>query len=197
MLILASTSRYRRELLSRLRLPFTTFSPEIDETPADGEAPEHTALRLAVAKARAAERTFPQALIIGSDQVAELDGVRLDKPGGRERARDQLLSASGREVVFHTAVALLRASTGDTLTAIVPTAVRFRTLTGAQIDAYLDLEQPYDCAGSAKSEGLGITLLERIAGDDPTALIGLPLIALTSMLTQFGADVLTSNQARL
>jgi len=132
-------------------------------------------------------------LIIGSDQVAELDGLRLDKPGDREQARAQLRQASGREVVFHTAVALLRASTGETLSAMVPTAVRFRNITADQIDTYLELEQPYDCAGSAKSEGLGITLLERIAGDDPTALIGLPLIALTSLLAQFGVHLPPAN----
>src|SRR5690349_725629 len=163
MLVLASTSRYRRELLLRLRLPFTTYSPDVDEAPLPAELPERTALRLAVAKARAAQLAYPQALIIGSDQVAELDGVRLDKPGNRERARDQLLRAGGREVVFHTAVALLRASSGDMLSQIVPTSVCFKAVTPAQIDAYLELEQPFDCAGSAKSEGLGIALLERIA----------------------------------
>ena len=193
MLVLASTSRYRRELLSRLRLQFTTFSPDVDEAPAPGETPAQTALRLAADKARAAVSAFPEALIIGSDQVAELDGVRLDKPGNRERAQAQLHHASGREVVFHTAVALLRASTGETRSAMVPTAVRFRSITAHQIDTYLDLEQPYDCAGSAKSEGLGITLLERIAGDDPTALIGLPLIALTSLLAQFGVHLPLAN----
>ena len=193
MLVLASSSRYRRELLSRLRLPFTVVSPDVDETPRTGESPQHTALRLAAAKARAAERAFPDALIIGSDQVAELEGVRLDKPGSREKAREQLLRASGREVVFHTAVALLRSSSGEMLTAVVPTVAGFRAMTDAQIEAYLDLEQPYDCAGSAKSEGLGIVLLERIAGEDPTALIGLPLIALTSMLQQYGLDVLAGN----
>lgn len=192
MLVLASTSRYRHDLLSRLRLPFTTFSPDVDETAQPAEAPESTALRLAVAKARAAERNFPDALIVGSDQVAELDGMRLDKPGSRERAREQLLNARGREVVFHTAVALLRAATGETLTALVPTTVRFRSMTPIQIDAYLEMEQPFDCAGSAKSEGLGIVLLDRISGDDPTALIGLPLIALSSMLAQFGVEVLSA-----
>jgi septum formation protein len=192
MLVLASTSRYRRELLARLCLPFTTFSPNVDETPTPGEAPEDTATRLAVAKARAAQQAFPQALIIGSDQVAELDGERLDKPGTRERARQQLLRASGREVVFHTAVALLQSSSGRVQSALVPTAVSFRHIDARQIEAYLDLEQPFDCAGSAKSEGFGIALLERIAGDDPTALIGLPLIALTSMLTEFGVDVLAN-----
>jgi 7-methyl-GTP pyrophosphatase len=189
MLVLASTSPYRRELLSRLRLKFATFSPDVDEAPAAGETPECTALRLAGAKARAAVSAFPDALIIGCDQVAELDSIRLDKPGNRERARAQLRHASGREVVFHTAVMLLRAATGETLSAVVPTTVRFRNITAAQIEAYLDLEQPYDCAGSAKSEGLGITLLERVAGDDPTALVGLPLIALTSLLAQFGVHL--------
>jgi septum formation protein len=189
MLVLASTSRYRRELLSRLRLQFTTFAPDIDESPAGGESPERTALRLAAAKAQTAVGAFPDAMIIGSDQVAELDGLRLDKPGNRERARAQLLYASGRMVVFHTAVTLLRARTGESASAIVPTTVQFRTLTAQQVDAYLDLEQPYDCAGSAKSEGLGITLLERITGDDPTALIGLPLIALTSMLARFDVQL--------
>ena len=193
MLVLASTSPYRRELLSRLRLKFATFSPDIDEAPAPGETPERTALRLAGAKARSAVGAFPDALIIGSDQVAELDGVRLEKPGNRAHAREQLRHASGREVVFHTAVVLMRAATGETLHAIVPTAVRFRPITAQQIEAYLDLEQPYDCAGSAKSEGLGITLLERIAGDDPTALIGLPLIALTSLLAHFGVHLPAHN----
>ncbi len=193
MLILASTSRYRRELLSRLRLQFATFSPDIDERPAPGEAPEVTAARLATAKAHAAISSYPNALIIGSDQVADLDGVRLDKPGTRERAREQLLCASGRNVIFHTAVSLIKGPTGETHTALVPTTVRFRTLSAAQIDAYLDLEQPFDCAGSAKSEGLGITLLERIVGDDPTALIGLPLIALTSLLARFGVQVLPTS----
>lgn len=195
MLVLASTSRYRRELLSRLRLPFTTFSPNVDETPRPGERPEDTALRLAVDKARAGSAAFPEALIIGSDQVADLDGVRLDKPGSHERAREQLLHASGREVVFHTAVALLRTPSAELRTALVPTRVRFKVLSPAQIEAYLHLEQPFDCAGSAKSEALGIALLECIAGEDPTALIGLPLIALTGMLEAFGIDVLTASRS--
>jgi septum formation protein len=190
MLVLASTSRYRRELLTRLRLPFTAFAPNVDETPAIGEPPQETAMRLAAAKARAAQSRFPTAVIIGSDQVAELDGTRLDKPGSQERARQQLNLASGREVVFHTALALLQARSGEMQSALVPTTVRFRTLTNQQIDAYLEREQPYDCAGSAKSEGLGIMLLERITGDDPTALIGLPLIALSAMLVRFGMDPL-------
>jgi 7-methyl-GTP pyrophosphatase len=190
MLVLASTSQYRHELLTRLRLPFTTFAPHVDETPAIGESPQETAMRLAKAKACAAQNHFPTALIIGSDQVAELDGRRLEKPGSRERAREQLNLASGREIVFHTALALLQSRSGKMESALVPTTVRFRTLTDPQIEAYLELEQPYDCAGSAKSEGLGITLLERITGDDPTALIGLPLIALSTMLVRFGMDPL-------
>jgi len=190
MLVLASTSVYRRELLARLRLEFQTFAPQVDETPLQGEFPEATALRLARAKAVAGAATFPTAVIIGSDQVAELDGVRLDKPGNRDRAREQLTQASGRDVVFHTAVAVLQAQTGTMHDRVVPTRVRFRSLTPAQISTYLDREHPYDCAGSAKSEGLGIALLEHIRGDDPTALIGLPLIALVSLLNQAGAGPL-------
>jgi 7-methyl-GTP pyrophosphatase len=190
MLVLASTSAYRRELLARLQLEFETFSPHIDETPLPGELPEATAVRLAQAKARAALASYPTAVIIGSDQVAELDGLRLDKPGNRERAQEQLKRASGRDVVFHTAVALLEAQTGRMRDRVVPTRVRFRPLTRSQISAYLDREQPYDCAGSAKSEGLGIALLEQIRGDDPTALIGLPLIALVSLLHEAGLSAL-------
>jgi septum formation protein len=190
MLVLASTSVYRRELLQRLRLPFDTFAPRVDETPLSGEAPEATALRLARAKARAAVASYPAALIIGSDEVAELDGQRLDKPGGRARAQEQLQRASGREVVFHTAVTLLEARSGRMRDKLVPTRVRFRSLTASQISAYLDAEQPYDCAGSAKSEGLGIALLEQIQGEDPTALVGLPLIAVVSLLQDAGLNVL-------
>jgi septum formation protein len=190
MLVLASTSVYRRELLGRLRVPFDTFSPCVDETPLAGEAPEATALRLAHAKARAAAVAYPAGLIIGSDQVAELDGLRLDKPGSRARAQEQLQRASGREVVFHTAVTLLEAHSGRTQDKLVPTRVRFRALTASQISAYLDAEQPYDCAGSAKSEGLGIALLEQIQGEDPTALVGLPLIAVVSLLQDAGLSVL-------
>jgi septum formation protein len=191
MLVLASTSPYRGELLARLRIPFTSFAPNVNETPREGEAPEATAVRLAEDKAHAARGKFPSALIIGSDQVAEVDGVRLDKPGTRERAREQLHLVSGREIVFHTALAVLDAGSGALATEIVPTAVRFRSLASEQIDAYLELEQPFDCAGSAKSEGLGIVLIDRIAGDDPTALIGLPLIALTGMLPRFGVHPLS------
>lgn len=190
MLVLASTSVYRRELLERLRLPFETFAPNVDEAPLAGEPPYATALRLAQAKARAAASSFPGAVIIGSDQVADLDGMRLDKPGNRARAEQQLQRASGREVVFHTAVTLLDATTGSMREKLVPTRVKFRTLTPSAISTYLDREQPYDCAGSAKSEGLGIALLERIQGDDPTALIGLPLIAVVSLLRDAGLSVL-------
>jgi septum formation protein len=189
MLVLASTSIYRRELLSRLRMAFETFPPHVDESPLPGESPEATALRLAQAKAHAAAERYPNALIVGSDQVAELDGVRLDKPGTRALAQAQLERASGREVVFHTAVALLLAATGSVQAKVIPTHVRFRSLSPARIAAYLDKEQPYDCAGSAKSEGLGIALLEEIRGDDPTALIGLPLIALVSLLQSAGVSV--------
>jgi septum formation protein len=188
-LVLASTSRYRRELLARLRLDFETFAPDVDETPLPDERPEATALRLAERKARAALSTFKDGLIVGSDQVAEIDGIRLDKPGSRERAREQLLQASGREIVFHTAVTLLDVSRNRLTADVVPTLVRFRSLTAKQIDAYLDKEQPYDCAGSAKSEALGIALLEEIRGTDPTALIGLPLIALVSRLREFGVEI--------
>jgi septum formation protein len=190
MLVLASTSVYRRELLTRLRLEFETFAPNIDETPLAGEAPEATALRLAHAKARAAAAFYPSAVIIGSDQAAELGRSRLDKPGNRERAQEQLQRVSGHEVVFHTAVCVLQAQSGRMQDRVVPTRVRFRRLTLSQISAYLDREQPYDCAGSAKSEGLGIALLEQIRGEDPTSLIGLPLIALVSLLSDAGLRVL-------
>jgi len=188
-LILASTSPYRRELLARLRLPFEVFSPGVDEAPLPGEAPETTALRLAHAKAAAGQAHHPGALIIGSDQVAELDGQRLEKPGSHRRAAAQLALLSGRCATFHTAVALLNAESGMMRTRLVPTRVRFRTLTTGEIERYLQKEQPYDCAGSAKSEGLGIALLRSIEGDDPTALIGLPLIALTDMLSAEGVEV--------
>lgn len=189
-LILASTSPYRRELLARLRLPLETFAPEVDEAPLPGEAPETTALRLAHAKASAGRVRHPSALIIGSDQVADLEGQRLEKPGSHARAAAQLALLSGRSATFHTAVALLNAGSGMLRTQLVPTRVRFRTLTPGEIERYLQKEQPYDCAGSAKSEGLGIALLRSIEGDDPTALIGLPLIALTDMLRAEGVEVI-------
>jgi septum formation protein len=190
MLVLASTSPYRRELLARLRLAFTVCSPGVDETPRRGEPPAETALRLAQAKAQAGAERFPQALVIGSDQVAEVEGHRLDKPGNHERAAAQLGLLSGRCADFHTAVAVLDAASGRMQARLVPTRVRFRVLTAPQIDAYLRNEQPFDCAGSAKSEGLGIALLQSIDSTDPTALIGLPLIALTEMLQASGFEIL-------
>jgi len=190
MLVLASTSRYRRELLARLHLPFTVASPHVDESPLAQESAAETAVRLASAKARAVASYYPDALVIGSDQVAECAGERLEKPGTHERATAQLLSLSGSQAVFHTAVSLLDAASGRLQTRLVPTCVVFRTLTKQRIEAYLLKEQPYDCAGSAKSEGLGIALLERIDGPDPTALIGLPLIALVSMLEDEGVKVI-------
>lgn len=188
-LILASGSAYRKELLSRLRLPFETISPDIDETPLPDELPEQTALRLAEAKAGEIAARIGEALVIGSDQVATLDGEQIGKPGNHERALVQLQKMRGREVVFHTALCLLDSRSGS-LARIqkqnVQTLVRFRSLPDAELDAYLRIEQPYDCAGSAKNEGLGIALLEQIRSDDPTALTGLPLIALTGMLRAAG-----------
>ncbi|MCM0045769.1 MAG: Maf family nucleotide pyrophosphatase [Burkholderiaceae bacterium] len=188
-LILASGSTYRRELLSRLRLPFDAVSPDIDESPLAGEAPADTALRLAVAKAEAVAAGSGEALIIGSDQLATLDDAQIGKPGTHEAALAQLQWMRGREVLFHTALCVL-----DTRQAAprrlqydnVPTRVRFRNLPDAELDAYLRIEQPYDCAGSAKNEALGIAILENIRSDDPTALTGLPLIALVSMLRTAG-----------
>ena len=189
-LILGSTSRYRRELLERLRLPFLVVSPQVDETPLPGEAPAALAQRLALAKARAVAALHPQAVVIGSDQVAELDGQPLGKPGTHERALAQLQQLSGRQAVFHTAVAVVRADTSFEAVALAPVTVRFRTLGADEIDHYLRLEEPYDCAGSAKSETLGIALLEAIESDDPTALVGLPLIRTCRMLRDAGIDVL-------
>ncbi len=191
-LVLASSSPYRRELLSRLGLPFAWAAPAIDETPRPDESPEGLVRRLALAKARALADAHPHALVIGSDQVAVNDGQVLGKPGNRGRALDQLRAAAGREVVFLTSLCLLDAETGDHRIEVVPTAVRFRALGEAQLAAYIDREQPYDCAGSFKAEGLGIALFEAIRGDDPTALVGLPLIALTRLLAAAGVEVLTS-----
>jgi septum formation protein len=189
-LVLASTSRYRRALLDRLGLPYATVAPDADETPLPGEAPAATALRLAEAKARSVAGTFPQALIIGSDQVADADGTVVGKPGNAAAARQQLALLSGRSVVFHTGLALLDGRTGACQTAMVDIRSRFRQLTAGEIDAYLEREQPWDCAGSVKSEALGIALFEAIESDDPTALVGLPLIRLTSMLKAAGVGVL-------
>ncbi len=188
-LVLASTSRYRRELLSRLGLPFTAVAPDADETPLPGEAPAATALRLASEKARSVASAWPHALIVGSDQVADADGVAVGKPGTAAAARAQLARLSGRTVVFHTGVALLDAASGSCQTALVDVRSRFRPLSSATIDAYLVREQPYDCAGSVKSEGLGIALFEAIESDDPTALVGLPLISVVRMLGAAGVAV--------
>ena len=190
LLILASTSRYRRELLERLRIPFQALAPHTDETPRPGEAPAGLAERLALAKARALAAAHPDAVVIGADQVADVDGVAIGKPGSHERAVEQLCAMSGRTIVFQTALAVVRASTGFAEVRRVPVAVRFRTLTGAEIEFYLRTEQPYDCAGSAKCETLGIALLDAIESDDPTALIGLPLIQTASLLRAAGLDPL-------
>jgi len=189
-LVLASTSRYRRELLSRLGLPFEVAAPEVDETPQPGEAPDATALRLAEAKARAVAERFPDSLIIGSDQVLLLDGEQLGKPGNYDNAFAQLKKMQGKAMVFHTALCLLNSRTGHVQLRDVPTTIHLRPLSDAQIESYLRKEQPYDCAGSARSEGLGIALIARYDTADPNALIGLPLIALTEMLTNEGVDPL-------
>lgn len=189
-LVLASTSSYRRELLGRLQIAFETAAPDCDETPLAGEAPTQTALRLAEAKARAVASRFPDALIVGSDQVAMIEDERLDKPGNHVNAVSQLRRLSGHAATFHTAVALLDSRSNTAQSRLVPCRVAFRTLTERQIETYLQRERPYDCAGSAKSEALGIALIARIDTEDPTALIGLPLIALTEMLQSAGLPVL-------
>jgi septum formation protein len=189
-LILASTSRYRRELLERLRLPFEAVSPAVDETPLPGEAPAALAERLALAKARALARARPEAVVIGADQVADVDGAAIGKPGDHARAAAQLRAMSGRRIVFQTAVAVVRAAIGFEAVRRVPVTVRFRTLDEAEIEFYLRAEEPYDCAGSAKCETLGIALLEAIESDDPTALIGLPLIRTADLLRAAGLDPL-------
>jgi len=188
-LVLASTSRYRKDLLERFGLPFATARPDTDETPLPAEHPAATAERLAVDKARAVAAAHPEALIIGSDQVAYLGSERFGKPGTVERAIEQLHRMSGQTVVFHTAVALLNARTGTFCCEGVPTRVRFRHLSDGEIRRYVAREMPLDCAGSAKSEALGISLLEALSGDDPTALVGLPLIALARMLRQEGVQL--------
>ena len=188
--ILGSTSRYRREMLSRLRLPFDVQPPEVVETPHPGEAPAALAARLALAKARAVAERFPEAIVIGSDQVADLDGEPLGKPGDHERATAQLRRMSGRTLVFQTALAVVCQRTGFVQQDLAPVRVTFRTLSDAAIEQYLRAEQPYDCAGSAKSEGLGIALLDAIDNDDPTALVGLPLIRTCRMLRAAGVELL-------
>lgn len=195
-LILGSTSPYRRELLARLRLPFGVASPEVDETPLPGEAPQALACRLALAKARAVADRFPSAVVIGSDQVADLGGQPLGKPGTHERAVAQLRQMRGQTVVFQTAVAVVCRATGFEQVDLAPVRVRFRALDDAEIEAYLCAETPYDCAGSAKSEGLGIALLESIENDDPTALVGLPLIRTARLLRAAGLRLLATPEAR-
>ena len=191
-LVLGSTSRYRRALLERLGMPFDVAAPDVDESPLPGERPAQTALRLSEAKARAVAARFPDALVIGSDQVADCDGSPIGKPGDRERARAQLRALSGRTVVFHTGVALVDARSGRCRSELVDIASTFRALSDGEILAYLDREQPWDCAGSVKSEGPGIALFERIASDDPSALVGLPLITVARMLRAEGVDVLAA-----
>jgi septum formation protein len=194
-LILGSTSRYRRELLARLRLPFEVHAPVVDETRRPGEAPAAMAQRLALAKAREVAARHPDAVVIGSDQVAELDGEPIGKPGTHERATAQLRAMSGRSVVFQTAVAVVRPDTGFEDAALVPVTVHFRVLSDDEIEHYLRVEQPYDCAGSAKVETLGIALLESLQSDDPTSLVGLPLIATCALLRRAGIDALARAQA--
>lgn len=189
-LILASTSPFRRSLLERLQVPFTTASPDADETRHPGEPPQDLVLRLAYAKANAVAPMHPDALIIGSDQVACIDDKVLGKPGNRERAVEQLTQASGREVVFYTGLCLLNATTGRSQASCEPFRVYFRRLSEARIEGYLDRERPFDCAGSFKSEGLGIALFDHLEGDDPNALVGLPMIRLIAMLESEGVDLL-------
>ncbi|MBN8747486.1 Maf-like protein YceF [Xylophilus ampelinus] len=188
--ILGSTSRYRRDLMSRLHLPFDVQAPEVDETPQPGEAPADLAVRLALAKAQAVAARFPDAVVIGSDQVADLQGEPLGKPGDHARATEQLRRMRGQTLIFQTAVAVVCRATGFAQQDIAPVRVVFRDLSDAAIERYLQAEQPYDCAGSAKSEGLGIALLEAIDSDDPTALVGLPLIRTCRMLRAAGVDLL-------
>ena len=189
-LLLGSTSPYRRELLARLRIPFEVAAPEVDETAYPNETPKQLACRLAMAKARAVAARFPSHVVIGSDQVADLDGLALGKPGDHARAVLQLQQMRGQTVVFQTAVAVVCRESGFAQMDLAQVQVKFRELSDAQIEAYLLAEMPYDCAGSAKSEGLGIALLERIDNDDPSALVGLPLIRTCRMLEAAGVRVL-------
>ncbi len=189
-LVLASTSPFRRHLLDRLQLAYETDSPDIDESPLANESVENMVVRLAIAKARAVAQRHPNALIIGSDQSAEINGDKLSKPGGYDNAFRQLRRASGKRVVFHTGLCLFNSATQNIQSACVPYTVVFHTLSDTQIDTYLKREQPWNCAGSFKSEGLGIALFERFEGEDPNSLIGLPLIKLVSMLENEGMPVL-------
>jgi septum formation protein len=195
-LILGSSSRYRHELLSRLALPFEVVAPDVDETPFAGEAPAALALRLALAKARAVAANFPDAVVIGSDQVADLKGRPLGKPGTHERAVDQLRQMRGQTVIFQTAVAVVCTDSRFEQAELAEVKVQFRDLSDDEIENYLRAEQPYDCAGSAKSEGLGIALLQAIHSDDPTTLVGLPLIRTCRMLRAAGITLLGSAGAR-
>ena len=189
-LILASTSRYRRDLLTRLRCPFSVLSPYVDEAPLPGEAPAALANRLALAKAQAVAALHPQAVVIGSDQVADLAGQAIGKPGNHARATEQLRAMRGQRVLFHTAVAVVHGNAGFARCELATVAVQFRALSDLEIETYLRLEEPYDCAGSAKCETLGITLLSAIDSDDPTALIGLPLIRTSTLLREAGYNPL-------
>lgn len=189
-IVLGSTSRYRRELLERLRLPFSVSAPDVDETPAPGEAPRELALRLALAKAHAVATQHPDAIVIGSDQVADLAGQPLGKPGEHARAVQQLRQMRGKTVIFQTALAVVCLNSGFEAADLAAVRVVFRDLSDDEIEAYLQAEKPYDCAGSAKSEGLGIALLESIDNDDPTALVGLPLIRTARLLRQAGVKLL-------
>lgn len=191
-LILGSSSKYRKALLDRLSIPYTVQAPDVDETPLPGEAPQALAQRLALAKARAIAQLHPESIVIGSDQVADLHGEPLGKPGNHERAVAQLRRMRGQTVIFQTALAVVCEETGFCQTDLAAVRVRFRDLSDAEIENYLHAEQPYDCAGSAKSEGLGIALLEAIDNDDPTALVGLPLIRTCRMLRAAGIDLLGS-----
>ena len=189
-LVLGSTSRYRRELLSRLRIPFEVDSPEVDETPLPGETPHDLARRLALAKAQVVAARHPRAVVIGSDQVADFAGQPIGKPGTHERATEQLRRMRGHTVIFQTAVAVVCLESGFRQLDLAPVRATFRELTDAQIEAYLRAEEPYDCAGSARSEALGIALLSSIESDDPTALVGLPLIRTITMIQAAGVQVL-------
>ena len=189
-LILGSTSRYRKELLSRLQIPFETAAPDVDETPHNNESPKDLALRLALAKARAVALKYPEAVVIGSDQVADLEGTPLGKPGNHANAILQLQRMRGKTVIFQTALSVICVATGFEQTDLASVKVTFRDLTDAEIESYLKAEEPYDCAGSAKSEGLGIALLAAIDNDDPTALVGLPLIRTCNMLRAAGVKLL-------
>ena len=196
-LILGSSSTYRRELLGRLRVPFSVESPHVDETPLPDECPADLATRLALAKARAVAERFPDCVVIGSDQVADLDGLALGKPETHERAVRQLQQMRGKTVIFQTAVAIVCLQSGFCQQALAPVKVCFRALDDDEIENYLRIEQPYDCAGSAKSEGLGIALLDSIESDDPTALVGLPLIRTSGMLRAAGICLLSPQPAAL